>query len=306
MPASTPTDQLRSLTGPVASIRTPFTADGEVDTSGLRRYLDLCLETDAQALLLTYGDSLFSLLDDSEVAMLTQLVTQHVAGRRPVCAATGRWNTRQSVEFARDCRRWGAVLLMVLPPDWGASCTADSLVQHFAEVGAEIPLMAVSNVFTERQISFAIEVTTRLLAEVPQIVAVKDDLAGDYGRRLALLASERWAVISGGQKKNHLGVVPFGSDAYLSTFVTFHPRVTGMYWDAIAAGDLKTARGVVERYDMPLFDLLLKTTGGFDAALHGIYELYGIYGRWRRRPYHSLSDEQLARLKAGLDALQLP
>ncbi len=41
-------------------------------------------------------------------------------------------------------------------------------------------------------------------------------------------------------------------------------------------------------------------TGGFDAALHGILELYGLAGRWRPGPYHSLTDAEMERLAGFL------
>ena len=45
--------------------------------------------------------------------------------------------------------------------------------------------------------------------------------------------------------------------------------------------------------------------GQLDAALHGTYELHGLTERWRRPPYHSLSDEQMEELSQVLVDLNL-
>jgi hypothetical protein len=36
---------------------------------------------------------------------------------------------------------------------------------------------------------------------------------------------------------------------------------------------------------------------------HGAQEIFGIAGRWRRGPYHSLSDAEMEQLRGFLDGL---
>jgi hypothetical protein len=62
---------------------------------------------------------------------------------------------------------------------------------------------------------------------------------------------------------------------------------------------------VVRKYDVPYFDFTSALPGGFDAGLHGAMELFGIAGRWRRPPYHSLTDEEMARLAGFFRDLSL-
>jgi len=50
-----------------------------------------------------------------------------------------------------------------------------------------------------------------------------------------------------------------------------------------------------------LFDLIMKSPGGFDAAIHGILELKGLAQRWRRPPYYSLSDPEMEKLSDALE-----
>jgi len=55
---------------------------------------------------------------------------------------------------------------------------------------------------------------------------------------------------------------------------------------------------VIRQYDKPFFDHVLASEGGFDAAIHGIMELAGLTKRFRRPPYHTLTDQQMDRLAA--------
>ncbi|MBI4025349.1 MAG: hypothetical protein HY360_10250 [Verrucomicrobia bacterium] len=44
---------------------------------------------------------------------------------------------------------------------------------------------------------------------------------------------------------------------------------------------------------------------GLIASMHGLFELAGIAGRWRRPPYHSLTDPEMTRLKAFVKRMKL-
>ena len=292
------------LTGPVMSVHTPFLASGEIDFASLRGLIESGIAAGSTTMLLTYGDSLFSLLTDDEVDEVTRIVTEQTAGRAAVVAADRIWWTGKTVAFARYVRDVGADLLMVLPPDWARSCTVDTLVDHYTAVAAEIPVMVVTNVFS-RSTALGLEVLRRLRDEVPGIIAIKDDLVGGFARKMALQLHGHWAIISGGQKQNHFDLLHYGCDGYLSTFLTFAPQVTQAYWQAIQTEDWTTAAHIIRDYDMPYFEYILDMVGGFDAALHGTYELFGLSQRWRRPPYHSLTDEQMEQLSQLLRDLKL-
>jgi 4-hydroxy-tetrahydrodipicolinate synthase len=285
-----------ALSTPIASVPTLFLQDGSIDFDGMRNFIDFTIQGGTGALVLTYGDSLFSLLSDQEIAEVTQVVTAHAAGRALVVAADGIWATPQEVAFARYVREIGADVLMVLPPDWGASSTVEGLVAHYGAVAEEIPVMVVTNLFRQRQ-AFGLEVLKALRDQVEGIVAIKDDVTGPFTRKMCLLVHDQWAVFSGGQKQNHLDLVPYGCDGYMSTFIKFAPQVAQAYWEAIQAEDWARAGQIIETYDMPYFEFVIPLTGGFDAGIHGTLELFGIAQRWRRPPYHSLDDEELERLK---------
>ena len=297
--------ELRSLlTGPVTSLHTPFTRDGEIDYSGLRGLVDRGIDAGSSTMMLTYGDSLFSLLTDSEVADVTRVVAEHTAGRAAVIAADRIWWTGKTVAFAQYAREVGADLLMVLPPDWAGSCTVETFVAHYAAAAAEIPVMVVTNVFN-RSHAMGLEVLRRLRDEAPGVVAIKDDLVGSFARKMALLLHGHWAIISGGQKENHFDLVHYGCDGYLSTMVTFAPQITQAYWQAVRTTDWDGAARIIREYDMPYFEYVLKVVGSFDAALHGTYELFGLAERWRRPPYHSLTEEQMEELSQALAEMKL-
>lgn len=294
-----------SLTGPVTAVHPAFTRDGDLDEAGIRNHIEHNLAAGSRTILLTYGDSLHSILTDREVGDLLRMVVAATRKRAMVVAADRQWWTGEEIRFADFAREEGADLLMVLPPHWGGGNTEDSLVAHYAAVAEHIPLMVVTAVFIANQ-ALGLRVIRRLRGEVPGIVALKDDVVGDFARRVTAMVAQPWAVMSGGLKVNHLDLHPYGAVGYMSSFMHWYPPIAHAYWRAIEAGDLPRAAEICRDYDHPFMDISNSMPGGFDAVYHGNRELFGITGRWRRSPYHSLTDAEMDRLRAwwqGLPAI---
>jgi len=290
-------DAIRNaLTGPVTSISVPFTQDGSIDFASLRRCLDFYIANGSKAMILTNGDSLYSLLSDQEVAEVTKVVVEHTARRALVVAADRQWGTPQEAEFARFCREIGADLLMVLPPNWVNSCTSADLVDHYAEVAKHCPVMLVTNLFRDFPMAQSLNVIERVRDQVEGVVAVKDDLAGEFARKMALRVHDKWAVISAGHKGNFLDLRTYGCDGYFSTFSRFNGTIGRPFWAAVQAEDWPAAHAFIRNHDMPFFDIIKAQPGNYDAALHAALELAGLAQRWRRKPYYSLNDAEMEAL----------
>jgi 4-hydroxy-tetrahydrodipicolinate synthase len=299
--AACPPEIRAALSGPWPTVRPLFTRDGRIDADAVRGHLDFMIEQGkAKALVLTWGDSLYSLLTDDEIAEMTRVVVKHVGDRAMVVAADNQWWTGKEVAFAKYCVDIGADMLMVLPPDWAKSTTVSSLVAHYGAVANEIPVMIVTNYLGRRPPGFGWELLEKLGRDVPGVMALKDDVGGSWIRKACMIAHDHMALSAGGQMQNHMNMLPYGVDGFLATFLTFKPEISWKYWQAVEAGNLDAAKDVIRDYDMPLFDYLIKLEGSFDAGLHGIYELRGFGKRYRRPPYHSLTDAQMDDLRGFL------
>jgi len=294
------------LTGPCPTLGTPFNQDGSIDYDGVRDIVDFLIDSGRQNIMLTAGDSLFTVLSDQEIGELMRVVVEHTAGRALVVGADRGWGTGQSVEFAKYAQEVGADVLMVRPAHWAESCTPRTFTNHYRSCAEHIPVMVVTNVFDAAPMTTGIETLKQLREEVPGVVAVKDDIANQkFGRKISTLFHDDWIIIGGGPKEHHLQMAPYGAQASLSAFSFFAPQVTDKYWQAIASEDWRGAARVIEQYERPFFEFIFKLPGGFDAGIHGTLELFGIAQRWRRPPYHSLTDEEMEKLADFFKGLSL-
>jgi dihydrodipicolinate synthase/N-acetylneuraminate lyase len=285
-----------ALTGPVATVRTPFLKNGDIDHAGLARSVDWMIEHGSRAVILTYGDSLFSVLSDAEVGEVTRTVVKRAAGRALVIAADRQWATRQTVAFAGEARGIGADMIMVLPPNWGGSVTAETLVAHYAAVAAQLPVMVVTNLFMGAREPLGLRVLELAVERVDGIWALKEDVAGNFQREACRRVAGRWAVIAA-REECFIDVRELGAVGYMTPFYFFLPQVVRDTWAAMQQGRWEDVRRFITEYDQPYRAFVNALPGGYHAGLMGAFELRGIAGRWRRAPYHSLSDAELAALR---------
>ena len=286
-----------ALTGPLDTIRTPFLRDGSIDEQGVGKMIDLMLGAGAQVTMLTAGNSHFTCMTAGEIERLTEVAVEHTAGRAMVVAADFQFATDRAVEFGKYCAGKGVDVLMLRPPEWdGTSLTVESLVEHFAAVGRHIAVMLVTNIFAGRP-DLGLEAIAALRDRVDALVAVKEDLGGVFAQNVCTLLHDRCAVVAGGGWRSHLNMLPFGCDGFMCKFMSFCPPITARYWQAIEAGDMGQAVALHRQIDLALETFMAGLPGGRDAAIHGLFEIFGVAQRWRRKPYHSLTDEQMQKLR---------
>ncbi|MBT3320199.1 MAG: dihydrodipicolinate synthase family protein [Clostridia bacterium] len=280
----------KALTGPIASVSVPFLRDGQIDYDSLRSSVDFDVEHGSGTILLTYGDSLYSILTDKEITEISRVVVEQTAGRAMTCVA-GRWWMGECIRFAQYAYELGADMYMALPPNWANSATAAGIAEFYTQISKEIPTMVVTSL-DPAPVPF--ESIKMLLEGDNGVVALKDDKCGVYGKQVATLLDGAWGFLSGGRKINHLEQHPYKIDGYLSCYMRFCPQIAHRYWDAIVADDIRAATKIIQDYDMPYFDELIPKTGlDFDAVIHASMEIFGVSQRWRRIPYASATDAQM-------------
>lgn len=314
----------RALRGPSILQNTPFLRNGDIDFKGLKNSLDFNINAGAKVIMLTIGDSLFTLLTDKEILEITKVTCQHVAQRAIIVASDKQWWTGKDVEFAKAAREVGADMLMVSPPDWGGSCTPETFRAHYAAIAEHIPVMLVTNVFQSRSLDFTKKTMQLIRDSVENVIAVKDDIGATLGKALARISDGKWALTISGSvaynkylfpKESFLEVYPFGYDGYISFYLSFKPEIAWSFWNSITSNDLRRAADITVRYEMTVTDFMESFMGGSgssgatqigaDALAHGTLELYGIAERWRRPPYYNLNDEEMDRLKCFYQELKL-
>jgi 4-hydroxy-tetrahydrodipicolinate synthase len=163
----------RNWTGCGTALVTPFTHDGAVDEAAVRRLARRQIDGGIHFLVPcgTTGES--PTLSEDERVRIVELVVDEAAGRVPVLAGAGGYDTREVIRTAQRMKRAGAAGILSVTPYYNKP-TPEGLFQHYSAIAGEtgMPLI-VYNVPGRTGVN--VDVTTLVrLSGVPNIVGVKE------------------------------------------------------------------------------------------------------------------------------------
>jgi 4-hydroxy-tetrahydrodipicolinate synthase len=184
------------FTGVGTALITPFTKDGSLDESAVKRLVKRQIEggvhflspcgTTGEAPTLTHRDKL----------RVVELVVEEANGRVPVLAGAGGYDTKEVIELARDVERVGANGILSVTPYYNKP-TPEGLYQHFKAIaeGTRLPIV-LYNVPGRTGINMDVKTTVRL-SQIPNIVGIK--APGDLPQVSEIIAATRedFIVLSG-------------------------------------------------------------------------------------------------------------
>lgn len=131
------------LSGILAAVSTPFTADDEVDESRLRDHVDFLIDNGLHGLVPGGSTGEFAAMSLDERKRVNEIVIEQTAGRVPVVPQTGSTRTSDAIALARHAADAGAAAVLVVQPFYEAP-TRSEVIEYFAAIGegAGIPVMA--------------------------------------------------------------------------------------------------------------------------------------------------------------------
>lgn len=167
---------------------TPFGDDGSINEGEVRRIAAWLVDRQGNEGIVVAGTTGESpTLSAEEKLTLLELVLDEVGDRAAVLFGAGTYDTRESAHLATEATKRGAHGIMVVNPYYSRPGQA-GLYAHFSAVAAatDLPVMLYN---IQPRSAINLETPTLLrLAEIPNIVAVKE-ASGNIGQISEVIAS---------------------------------------------------------------------------------------------------------------------
>jgi 4-hydroxy-tetrahydrodipicolinate synthase len=161
------------FTGCGTAMVTPFQGDGSLDEATLRKLVRRQIEQGIDFLVPcgTTGES--PTLTREEHLRVVAITVEEAAGKVPVLAGAGGYNTHEVIELARECQKAGADGVLSVTPYYNKP-TQEGLYRHYKAIAAaiKIPIVLYS---VQGRTGVNIEPSTLVsLAEIENIIGVKE------------------------------------------------------------------------------------------------------------------------------------
>ncbi len=289
------------FTGCGTALVTPFRRDLSLDEEALRRLVRRQVEAGINFLVPcgTTGES--PTLSSAEQKRVVEITLEEARGRVPVVAGAGGNNTAHVIEMAREFESMGAKGILSVSPYYNKP-TQEGLYQHFKAIAAAVRVPIILYNIPGRTGVNIEPATIKRLAEIDNIVAVKE-ASGNIGQMALILdmVPGTFSVLSGDDGIT-LPLLAIGGRGLISVSSNEIPAEMTRLVQLALANDFAAAREIHQRYFRLMEANFVETNPGPVKAAMG---LMGLLEPVFRLPLVAPKPENLAKIRTALEAVGL-
>jgi 4-hydroxy-tetrahydrodipicolinate synthase len=230
-------------TGCGTALVTPFTRDGALDEAGVRRLARRQIDAGVHFLVPcgTTGES--PTLTDDERARVVEIVVAEAAGRVPVLAGAGGYDTREVIASAQRYKRIGADGILSVTPYYNKP-TQEGLFLHYSAIAGQVGLPIVVYNVPGRTGCNVEPATIVRLSQVPNIVGVKE-ASGNVAQMCEIrrAVSDDFLVLSGDDALT-LPLLAVGGHGIISVIGNEAPSQMARMVELAEQNDFAAARAI--------------------------------------------------------------
>jgi 4-hydroxy-tetrahydrodipicolinate synthase len=231
----------RNWTGAGTALVTPFKSDGAVDEAAVRRLARRQIDAGVHFLSPCGTTGEAPTLSADEKVRVVELVVAEAAGRVPVLAGAGGYDTREVIHLMRRMEKAGASGFLSVTPYYNKP-TQEGLFQHYKAIADSTTLpIVIYNVPGRTGVN--VEVSTLVgLAALPNIVAIKE-ASGNMSQMCEICAAvpSDFIVLSGDDALT-LPLMAIGGHGIISVASNEAPAEMTQMVELAEKGDFRAAR----------------------------------------------------------------
>jgi 4-hydroxy-tetrahydrodipicolinate synthase len=229
------------FTGMGTALVTPFKHDGSVDEAAVRLLVRRQIESGIHFVSPCGTTGEAPTLSHREKLRVIEIVVDEVAGRVPVLAGAGGYDTREVIAFARDLEKIGVNGLLSVTPYYNKP-TQEGLYQHYKAIAESMSLpIVLYNVPGRTGVNIDVATVARL-AEIPNIVGTKEASANVIQMCEIYAAVPERFLLLGGDDPLTVAVMAIGGRGIISVASNAAPAEMVQIMEMAEKGDFAAAR----------------------------------------------------------------
>jgi 4-hydroxy-tetrahydrodipicolinate synthase len=289
------------FTGCGTALVTPFQPDFSLDEAALRKLVQrqICGGVDFLVPCGTTGEN--PTLTRREHLRVVEITLQEAAGKIPILAGAGGYNTQEVIELARELESLGVNSLLSVTPYYNKP-TQEGLYQHYRAIARSTRLPIVLYNVPGRCGTNLEPSTVKRLAEIDNIVGIKE-ASGNISQMAALANAvpDDFAILSG-DDAIALPLFALGGRGVISVASNEIPAEIAQLCRHGLRGEFGEARAIHRKY-LPLMEINFIESNPI--PVKAALALMGLLEPVWRLPMVAPKAENLERIQSVLQSLQL-
>ncbi|GAA3004780.1 4-hydroxy-tetrahydrodipicolinate synthase [Actinokineospora diospyrosa] len=285
------------IKGSIAPVVTPFTADGAVDTEGLRRLVRWQLDSGSHGISIGGSTGEPSAQSAAERIAAMKAVAEEIDDRVPFLPGTGSTKLEETLEITEAAHKLGADLALVITPYYSRP-TQEGLIAWYGTVAREFPdqPIVIYNVPSRTAVDIAPETVATLRRAHDNIVGIKETTKDFEHFSHVLHKCGRDFLMWSGIELLCLPLLAIGGIGFVSALANIAPAAVARMYELYVAGDHDGAIDL--HYQLaPLVELLFVETNPAPAK-HILKDLGLIESGFVRAPLIEPTAKGLERITA--------
>ncbi len=284
------------FSGAFTALITPF-RNGEVDLEALEGLVEFQIQQGINGLVPCGTTGETPALSEEEDRLVVETVVRVTNGRVPVVAGTGSNSTGMAIKYTKMAEKAGADGSLQVAPYYNKP-TQEGLYRHFAAIAESTSLpLILYNIPGRTSVTINPETMARL-AEIPNIVGVKDStLSMNMVSDVRYLCGEEFDILSGDDPMV-LPLMALGGTGVISVASNVAPGAVSDMVGALNSGDFERGREL--HYELlPLFRALFVETNPI--PVKAAASLLGFCSDEMRLPLVPMAGENLRKLQEVIE-----
>ena len=212
--------------GSGVALVTPFTKDGLINFSMMKKLIDFHCENKTDAIIVcgTTGES--AALTDEEKIACYKAAVEYTAGRVPVIAGTGTNATFHAIRLTKAAQEAGVDGLLIVTPYYNKT-TQEGLIAHYTAIAKETSLPIIMyNVPSRTGLNMTADTTAHLINSIDNIVGIKE-ASGNISQAAKIMAlTHGRAALYSGNDDQIVPILSLGGKGVISVLANIAPKDT--------------------------------------------------------------------------------
>lgn len=294
--------QAQIIQGSIVAIVTPMFEDGAVDWKGLEKLVEWHIAQGTNSIVAVGTTGEASTLSMTEHTQVIKEIIRVANKRIPIIAGTGANSTHEAIQLTKEAKELGADAALLVTPYYNKP-TQEGLFQHYKAIAEAVDLPQILYNVPGRTGVDLLNETVLRLADIPQIVGIKD-ATGDVPRGAELLAglTGKSMVVYSGDDATAYQLMANGAKGNISVTANVAPKQMSEVCAAAIAGDANAAIAANDQV-ANLHNILFCESNPIPVkwALHEM----GLIGTGIRLPLTPLAEQYRASLREELKAASI-
>ncbi len=231
---------MQSLRGIYNILTTPFTPDGSLDETSLRRLTDAVIRTGISGITILGVAGEAQKITEPEKRRLTEIVMEVNGGRVPIIVGASRDGTDTTIAACQQAEEAGASGVMIAPPTF--SQPGPGMIEHFRRIGEAISIpITLQDYPPVNGVTLSPRAMADLVEAVPSITTIKleDPPTPQRFAQTLALTGDRVTIVGGLGGMYLLDELRRGGSGAMTGFA--FPEVLVQIWNAWSSGDRQRA-----------------------------------------------------------------